>query len=568
MQPELPVELKHTHARAHIKPPPDNRHHLLSQQVSLQHREEAMSSGVWFPTLGLVAWLCCLSLGSVQGGKVLVMPVDGSHWLSMKLLVKELTRRNHEVVVLVPESSLLIQGSEGYKTEIYKVPYTKAQLDENFNELRDGVFLKPPEFADVFVNVQRLVNFTSLQVTGCESLLTDEPLMSQLRAQKFDVVLTDPFLPCGSMLSHMFSIPVVYFLRGLPCELDIKANQCPSPPSYVPKFFSGFTDSMTFPQRVGNLAMTVMENYVCKMIYGHFDVLVDKYFGGGLTYKGLLSHGAIWLLRYDFILEWPRPLMPNMALIGGINCAKKAPLPADLEKFVNGSGDAGFIVFTLGSMVATMPEEKAKQFFDAFRQIPQRVVWRYTGALPKDVPDNVKVMKWLPQNDLLAHPKAKVFITHGGTHGIYEGICNAVPMLMFPLFGDQRDNVHRMVVRGVAEQLTIYDVTSEKLVTTLKKMTQDQSYKKRMVELSERHLDRPVEPLELSVFWTEFVMRHKGAAHLRVGAHDLNWFQYHSLDVICFLVLIVVTVQWLSLKCCLFCTRKCCRIGTTKRKSE
>lgn len=72
-----------------------------------------------------------------------------------------------------------------------------------------------------------------------------------------------------------------------------------------------------------------------------------------------------------------------------------------------------------------------------------------------------------------AHPKAKVFITHGGSHGIYEGICNAVPMLMFPLFGDQGDNVHRLVTRGVAERLSIYDVTAEKLVAALNKIIHD-----------------------------------------------------------------------------------------------
>lgn len=75
-----------------------------------------------------------------------------------------------------------------------------------------------------------------------------------------------------------------------------------------------------------------------------------------------------------------------------------------------------------------------------------------------------------------AHPKAKVFITHGGTHGIYEGICNGVPMLMFPLFGDQGDNVHHIVQRGAAERLSIHDVTTEKLVAALKKMLQDKRW--------------------------------------------------------------------------------------------
>ncbi|XP_034741006.1 UDP-glucuronosyltransferase-like [Etheostoma cragini] len=287
-----------------------------------------------------------------------------------------------------------------------------------------------------------------------------------------------------------------------------------------------------------------------------------------MTYKDLLSHGAIWLLRHDYAFQTPRPLMPNMVLIGGINCAKKAPLPADLEEFVDGSGDDGFIVFTLGSMVSSMPEDKAKLFFDAFRQIPQRVLWRYTGAQPKDVPKNVRLLKWLPQNDLLAHPKAKVLMTHGGSHGIYEGICNAVPMLMFPLFGDQGDNVHRMVSRGVAEQLTIYDVTTENLLTALNKIIHDKSYKENMVKLSQIHLDRPVQVLDLAVFWTEFVMRHKGAKHLRVAAHDLNWIQYHSLDVIGFFVIILLTVLWVTLKSCMFCTRKCCKKGTPKKKQQ
>lgn len=45
----------------------------------------------------------------------------------------------------------------------------------------------------------------------------------------------------------------------------------------------------------------------------------------------------------------------------------------EVEEFVNGSGEHGFVVFTLGSMVSQMPEDKARVFFEAFRQIPQRV---------------------------------------------------------------------------------------------------------------------------------------------------------------------------------------------------
>uniref|UniRef100_A0A8C7DA12 glucuronosyltransferase n=1 Tax=Oncorhynchus kisutch TaxID=8019 RepID=A0A8C7DA12_ONCKI len=520
--------------------------------------------------LGLLVLLCCLALcpAPVQGDKVLVMPVDGSHWLSMKLLVKELAARGHEVVVLVPDTSILIQGSDYYRTETFRVPYSKAQLDENVNKLKDAAFLKAPDVMDIFVNVQHLIHFTTMQVKGCEGLLYDEPLMKRLRGERFHMMLTDPFLPCGSIIADSFNIPAVYFSRGIPCGLDEKAAQCPTPPSYVPRLFSGNTDHMDFLGRVKNMLMYSLESYLCTVMFASFDELTSRYLEKDMTYRELLGHGAIWLLRYDYSFEYPKPRMPNMVNIGGINCGKRAPLPADLQEFVDESGEDGFVVFTLGSMISQMPEEKAMQFFDAFSKIPQRVVWRYTGVVPENTPDNVRLMKWLPQNDLLGHPKVKAFITHGGTHGIYEGICNSVPMVMLPLFGDQSDNAHRMAVRGVGEVLTLFDITSEKLVEALNKVINDKSYKEKMLKLSAVHKDRSIEPLDLAVFWAEFVMRHGGAEHLRPAAHDLNWIQYHSLDVFTLLLTIVLIVVMVTVKCCKVCFRKCCGTKKTMKKKK
>lgn len=46
--------------------------------------------------------------------------------------------------------------------------------------------------------------------------------------------------------------------------------------------------------------------------------------------------------------------------------------------------------------------------------------------------------------------------------------------------------------------------------------------------------DNPVAAQERLVFWVEYVIRHKGAEHLRVAALKLNFFQYFLLDVIAF----------------------------------
>lgn len=48
--------------------------------------------------------------------------------------------------------------------------------------------------------------------------------------------------------------------------------------------------------------------------------------------------------------------------------------------------------------------------------------------------------------------------------------------------------------------------------------------------------DRPMKPLDSAVYWVEYVIRHKGAPHLRTAAMDLNWFQIHLIDVNIFLL--------------------------------
>ncbi|XP_062312230.1 UDP-glucuronosyltransferase 1-2-like [Osmerus eperlanus] len=164
-----------------------------------------MDRGLWVPAAGLLTLLCC-TLGLVQGEKVLVMPVDGSHWLSMKLLVKELSRRGHEMVVLVPETSLVIQGSDTFRTEVFQVPHKKVELLAVIDRLKDDGFSRRPQLTDIFTSVKQMVNATYIQVKACESLLYNQPLMERLRGEGFQLMLTDPFLPCGSILAKTFSM--------------------------------------------------------------------------------------------------------------------------------------------------------------------------------------------------------------------------------------------------------------------------------------------------------------------------------------------------------------------------
>ena len=91
------------------------------------------------------------------------------------------------------------------------------------------------------------------------------------------------------------------------------------------------------------------------------------------------------------------------------------------------------------------------------------------------------------------------------------------------------------------------------------------SYKENVMRLSTIQHDQPVKPLDRAVFWIEFVMRHKGTKHLRPAAHDLTWYQYHSLDVIGFLLACVATAAFALTRGCLFCCRK---LANARKKAK
>ncbi|XP_025752059.2 UDP-glucuronosyltransferase 1-1 isoform X2 [Manacus vitellinus] len=528
-----------------------------------------MAPGLSAPPAVTARLVVLLSLlGLAVGGKLLVVPVDGSHWLSMRQVLDSLRQRGHDVVVVAPEVSLYIKPSKNYVMKMYPVPFTQKEMDEDFQGFTKDLFEGGPFLVRVIRLYQRSKKTSALFLATCTHLLHNKELINYLEDSKFDAILTDPILPCGQILAEHLSVPSVYFLQQIPCALEYQATQCPKPPSYVPRDFTGLTDHMTFLQRVMNVLYDIPNFFLCDAVFQPYARLASEFLRRDVTVPDLLRQASIWLMKIDFVLHYPKPLMPNMILVSGVNCASKQ-LSQEFEAIVNASGEHGIVVFSLGSMVSEIPMKKAIEIADALGTVPQTVLWRYTGPTPPNLPQNVKLVKWLPQNDLLAHPKTRAFITHGGSHGIYEGICNAVPMVLMPLFGDQMDNAKRVESRGAGLTLNILEMTSQDISTALRAVINDKTYKENIQRLSDLHLDRPIHPLDLAVHWVEFVMRHKGAPHLRPAAHDLNWVQYHSLDVLAFLLFVLLLSLFISFKCCLCCCRRFCgKKGRTKKAAK
>ncbi|XP_018091524.1 UDP-glucuronosyltransferase 1A1 isoform X3 [Xenopus laevis] len=508
--------------------------------------------------------VCLLEFpGLTEGGKLLVIPQDTDVWLDMHSMVTKLKKNGHEIVVVMPKNNEISHLSKDFIMKTYPVPALDPELQINL-EPTEPLSLLSCFFSTISIEYRRLRYTTSILSNTCQHLLDDQELVRYLERSSFDAVVIDPWFPCGPILAEHLSLPSIYVMPGFPCGWDYTATRCPKSP-----YQSQHYGQMDFTQRMKNLLVESLEYIACQEIKAEYTRMASQFLHKHVNILQVLSQAELWLFRYDFVVESAKPVMPNMMFIGGETCKEKENLPHEFEKLVNSSGEHGFVVFSLGSMVSEIPINKATDIAEALKSIPQQVLWRYTGKTPPNLGENTHLVKWLPQNDLLAHPKARAFITHAGSHGIYEGICNAVPMVMLPLFGDQMDNAKRIESRGAGLTLNVLHMTSEDLSNAVKAVINNPVYKENIQRLSSLHLDRPVHPLDLAVHWVEFVMRHKGAPHLRPAAHDLNWFQYYSLDVIGFLMFFLLTTLFISLKCCTFVFRRCCkRSSKQKPKSK
>lgn len=117
-------------------------------------------------------------------GNLLVIPMDGSHWVDLKALAQELGRRGHRVTVVIPELSLKMGPGKYYDTVTFPVPYDQAVIDtliaEHKNVLEKSTLAFTEKIRKRFHQIQKITHFIH---STAESLLFNASLMSQLEQQ-------------------------------------------------------------------------------------------------------------------------------------------------------------------------------------------------------------------------------------------------------------------------------------------------------------------------------------------------------------------------------------------------
>ncbi|CAL8104508.1 unnamed protein product [Orchesella dallaii] len=500
-------------------------------------------------------------LGTCFGDKILfLLPLASrSHVHVFEPLMKALGERGHEIVNLSPIVSKNMPPTVK-QIQLITVDDLMGKMPDPFEQRKLGT-------------LRAMLNSSSVEHmhTACIKLYENPQLSDVLKNEKFDLVIVDVLLNyCVlGVIPHFKAPSILVSTLAAPSYLStFFGNRLP--PSFVPCVFLKYSDQMSFLERMGNTLLDSLFAFMWeRMFMLRSEEMYKKYLPNGDQLPGIneiQANSSMMFMNSHFTLNYPRPLLPDVIEVGGMHTQPAKKLPKDLDEFLSDSGKDGFIFFSLGSIVKAkeMPENSRKVFLNVFSRLKQRVIWKWETETMPDLPPNVKLSKWLPQQDVLGHPNIRLFMTHGGLLSTQESVYHGVPVLGLPVFGDQDLNVLQAERGGYAKMVEIVDITEEKLESAILELIDNPTYAQKAQTLSKLVKDLPQTPLDKAVYWTEYVLRHKGAPHLRSAARDLNFFQYYVLDVAAVLIVLLVLIIYLILCCCKTIYRRTCGKKSTR----
>ncbi|KAL7024813.1 hypothetical protein ACKWTF_013196 [Chironomus riparius] len=487
------------------------------------------------------------SVSQIQSAKILgVFPYPSkSHSILGQSLFVELAKRGHSVTYLSP-FPFKKQPHENYKD----VAITSQDLFDAFNEEVDGSF----DATDVnpFIMLKYWIeNIARMQ----NSVLSDTAVQKLLKSdEKFDLCIIE-FLMNESLLGFgaQFGCKIIGMSTLGQVKYINDMIHAPMPLSTVCHPFLSFTDRMSFSERMENVITTVFEDLMF-YVY-HYPLqgqIYDKCFKADKpSFTHMLRHSmSLVLLNTHYSLNYPQAYLPNMIEIGGFHVKNSTnPLPKDIKEFIE-SAQHGVVYFSLGGNLrpSKMSAEKKKHIISSLTKLKQKVIWKWDEELVVDE-KRIMVRKWLPQDDILAHPNVKLFVTHGGLLSATESIMRGKPIVGIPIFGDQMMNMARAELLGWGVQVLFTNLTETSFTWALNEALTNKKYQINVDKIKNRLLDQPQMPMEKAMFWIEYVIRHEGAHFMQTSAQHLSYIEYNNLDIYAVILAIAFLVIFVPIWC-------------------
>ncbi|XP_043643599.1 UDP-glycosyltransferase UGT5 [Drosophila teissieri] len=479
-----------------------------------------------------------------------------SHLIISMSVAKILADQGHNVTVVT-----VLEPTITHKNiNLVSVPMTKAEIKQRSETIGAKQKNTSP---NRLISILNMSGQMDSMLRKMADVLKDERVQGLYlnKDNHFDLVISGYFMNDYQLgFARKVNAPVVVLAPSSPSQM--LNSLIGNPHDKVQK-----EEGMTFGQR--------LDSYITSLLYGIFVRQIDQrnrqyyneLFGDDPTmpeYTDVLKNTSLVFFCSHAASEGPiRPSVPAAVEIGGIQIKDKPdPLPKNLEEFLS-NATHGAILLSLGSNVqgSHIKPDIVNKIFSVLSNLKQRVIWKWEDLdKTPGKSDNILYSRWLPQDDILAHPSVKLFINHAGKGGITEAQYHGKPMLSLPVFGDQPGNAHAMVKSGFGLTLSLLTLEEEPFKAAIQEILSNPKYSQRVVKFSSLYRDRPATARDSLIFWTEYVIRHRGAAHLQSPLVHMDFIAANNLDIYALIAAILVVFLLILRKV----VQNICKRHTTK----
>uniref|UniRef100_A0AC35FPX4 Glucuronosyltransferase n=1 Tax=Panagrolaimus sp. PS1159 TaxID=55785 RepID=A0AC35FPX4_9BILA len=457
-----------------------------------------------------------------------------SHVTFTGKIVDTLAAAGHDVVVYQPvlNENITFTGSKHKSVRYYTMPKNYSFAPHFTLESSQGQIWEEDSYAKM---KKMMALMTGVRAGFCELVLNDKENMDKLRGENFDLGITELFESCGLGVFRKLGIKKYITTFGsslFPSSsalLGIKLH-----PSYIPGMMLKSTDEMTFIDRVMNIGYYILESYtVATMFTGGTEAVVKKEFPD-FTINDAIADSAFYFVNSDEHVDYPQAITHKVIYMAGLGKVQAHPLDKEYTDIFD-SAKKGVILFSFGSVVQSsfMKPELKQAFLEAFAEFPDiNFLWKYEKDEHQVAKGykNVFTGKWLPQNDILDHPKLLAFISHGGMNSIMEGSSKGVPMICIPIFADQKRNSFLLQRRGTAIKIDKSEINKENIVAAIKEIINNDKYRKNAKMLSKMVNSKPFSSAERVVKYAEFAAEFGDTGTLQTQGRYQSFIVLYSLD--------------------------------------
>ncbi|EOA30568.1 hypothetical protein CARUB_v10013696mg [Capsella rubella] len=201
--------------------------------------------------------------------------------------------------------------------------------------------------------------------------------------------------------------------------------------------------------------------------------------------------------------EFPVPLFSIGPFHRYVSASSSSLLAQDMTclSWLDKQATNSVIYASLGS-IASIDESEFLEIAWGLRNSNQPFLWVVRPGsihgkdlieiLPKGFIESLqgrgKIVKWAPQPEVLAHRATGGFLTHCGWNSTLEAICEAIPLICKPSFGDQRVNaryISDVWKIGLHLENRIERLEVENAIRTLMTSSEGEEIRKRIMPMKE-----------------------------------------------------------------------------------